>query len=182
MGNEIIVGDWSANRLRAGYKQHAKQERSKRKRRANPEKSPELAAFEDEYNAAHYAKLPAIPQECRTRTKFVEHTANGLTRAIVAHLTMHGHFASRVNSTGVYDWRRGLYRTTSQRRGLADITAVINGRSVQLEIKAGSDRPRADQMKVRAEVQAAGGVYEFVHTFAEYIAIYNALTGEGKPP
>lgn len=176
MGNEIIVGDWSANRLRAGYKQHANRERTTSKRRANPEKSPELAAFEDEYNAVHYANLANVPPECRVRKTFSDKDANSLTRAIIAHLQLHGHFAARVNTTGIFDSRRAVYRQTNARRGMADVSAVINGRAVQFEIKAGNDRPRTEQLQVRAEVQAAGGIYEFVHTFAEYIAIYDQIT------
>lgn len=155
--------------------------RAKReKKRAQYIKPAALVEFENEYNAHAYDKLPNIPPECRVRTVFRDDTANGLTRAIIAHLRFHGHFAARVNVTGIYDRRRGAYRTTSGRKGMADINAVINGRAVQFEIKAGADRPRSDQMQVQREVQAAGGVYEFVHNFTEYAELYSRLTG--TPP
>ena len=176
MSNEIIVGDWSI--LRRSYK--ASPAEANKPKQSKPRtryvKPPELVEVEREYNEAHALKFPKIPPECRARYTFSDKDANSLTRAIIAHLTFHGHFAARVNSTGVYDQRRGTWRTSNARRGLADVTAVINGRSVQLEVKAGKDRPRTEQLRVRDEVQAAGGVYEFVHSFAEYVAIYKTLT------
>ena len=176
MGNEIIVGNWST--LYGHPKAEAVAERKPQARYVKP---AALLAFENEYNEAQAAKFTRIPPECRARTTFSDKDANGLTRAIIAHLKFKGYFAARVNTTGVYDQRRGLWRTTSAQRGMADISAVINGRSVQLEIKAGNDRPRADQINVRMQVQAAGGVYEFVHNFTEYMELYNRLTA-GKPP
>ena len=174
MGNEIIVGDWSAWRKCMGVPTNKPQRTTKQRERYV--KPAALIAFEKEYNDAQAQKYPHIPPECRVRTTFRDNTANGLTRAIIAHLQMHGYFAGRVNTTGIYDHRTGLYRTTSARKGMADISAVINGRSVQLEIKAGKDRPRTDQMQVQREVRAAGGVYEFIHSFTEYIELYNRLT------
>src|SRR4249919_787681 len=66
--------------------------------------------------------------------------ANGLTRAIINYLTWKGHRATRINSQGqlvkgaerqpsgniltVRQWRPG-----TTRRGTADISATINGRS-----------------------------------------------------
>lgn len=174
MGNEIIVGNWSNWRGLFGAPDAAAKGPKKTKKPYT--KPAALVEFENEYNKARAAKLAKIPPECRVRVTFRDNTANGLTRAIIAHLQMHGHFAGRVNTTGVYDQRRGLWRATSARRGMADISAVINGRSVQFEIKAGNDRPRSDQLQVQADVRAAGGVYEFVHNFTEYIELYNKLT------
>ncbi|MBR1564759.1 MAG: hypothetical protein IJ650_05370 [Paludibacteraceae bacterium] len=122
-----------------------------------------------------------IPPECRVRTSFSDKTANQLTAAIIAHLEYKGHFAARVNTTGVYDSKRGVYRRTNARKGMADVSAIINGKSVQLEVKAGKDRPRTDQLQVQCEVRAAGGIYEFIHTFAEYIALYNGLVKDKSP-
>lgn len=175
--NEYIVGQWSVlynRRPRTAAK-------PKSEPRARYVKPAALLAFEKEYNEAHALKHPNIPRECRARYKFTDKTANGLTAAIIAHLKYKGHFAARVNTTGIFDQQRGLWRSTGAQRGMADISAVICGRSVQLEIKAGNDRPRADQIKVQADVRAAGGVYEFVHSFTEYISIYNQLTAAAPP-
>ena len=178
MSNEIIVGNWSNWRKVFGASD-AEAKQTKRQPRTRYAKPAALIDFENEYNAAQAQKFARIPPECRARTTFSDRDANSLTRAIIAHLRFHGYFAARVNSTGIYDQRRGTWRTSNARRGLADISAVIAGRSVQLEIKAGNDRPRGEQMQVQREVRASGGVYEFVHNFPEYIALYNRLT-EGR--
>lgn len=177
--NEIIVGQWS--RLYGRPRAAARSKRTNSAPRERYVKPAALVAFEKEYNAAQALKYPNIPPECRVRSKFTDKTANGLTAAVIAHLKMHGHFASRVNSTGIYDQRRGLWRASNGTRGLADISAVIAGRAVQIEIKAGTDKPRAAQLQVQANVRAAGGVYEFIHNFTEYIALYEELT-KPQPP
>lgn len=169
MSNEIIVGNWSK------WRQYLKDDQPQRKQ-TKYNKPPELIEFETQYNAHKYDNKPLIPKECRVRTKFSDKTANQLTAAIIAHLEFNGYFAARINTTGIYDSKRECYRTTNARRGMADIMAIINGKSVQLEIKIGNDRPRTDQIQVQSEVRAAGGIYEFIHNFPEYIRLYNQLT------
>lgn len=137
-------------------------------------KSPELREFENEYNAHKYDNS-CMPEYARIRTHFRDDTANALTAAIIAHLEYYGHFAARVNTTGVYDARRGKYRTTNARKGMADISALIKGRAVQIEVKAGHDRPRVEQLQVQKEYEAAGGKYLFIHTFAEWVQEYGKL-------
>ena len=171
--NEIIVGIWGGRQCRT------KSEPSSRSKRTKPkqaEKSGALIAFEEEYNASRAARLQHVPQI--THIVFREDTANGLTKAIIAHLRHNGHFATRQNSTGIYDVARGTWRASNTRKGVADISAVIDGRAVQLEIKAGRDTIRTDQLRVQSDVRAAGGIYEFVRSFSEYIDVYNAIKGE----
>lgn len=143
-------------------------------------KPHELILFETDYNLHAYDNMPNFPQYARVRTRFRDDTANELTKAILAHLKYTGNFGARVNTTGVYDSRTGQYRQTNARKGMADISAVIAGKPVQIEIKAGADKPRADQLKVQAEYRAAGGLYEFVHGFSEYIALYKRLTNSSN--
>ena len=179
MSNEIFVGNWSKRRQL--FANEAPADGVAAKKPAKYTKPPCLVEFENEYNAHKYDNKQMIPPECRVRTRFSDNTANALTTAIIAHLEYNGHFAARVNTTGIYDERRGLYRQTNARRGMADISAIINGKSVQLEIKAGKDKPRTDQIQVQNEVRKAGGIYEFVHTFSQYLEIYKTLTAT-KPP
>lgn len=176
--NEIIVGQWSRYSGRPPAAAKKPKAAKPAKRYVKP---AALVEFEKAYNEAYAAKFPKIPRECLARTHFSDKTANALTAAIIAHLEFHGYFAARVNTTGVYDQRRGLYRTTNARKGMADISAIIAGQAVQLEIKAGTDRPRADQLRVQAEYRAAGGVYEFVHNFEEYLALFRTLTTGAQP-
>ena len=171
MSNEIIVGLWSVH-------QRKPQQPQQRQPKAHGRyiKPVELQSFEREYNLRAYDNMPNVPEYARVRTRFRDDTANELTKAILAHLKYTGNFGARVNTTGVYDSRRGMYRQTNARKGMADISAVIAGKPVQIEIKAGKDRARTDQLSVQAEYRAAGGIYEFVHNFPEYISMYNRLT------
>ena len=171
-GNEIIVGLWS------NYQKPQRKPKTLKQRLYGKYVKPhELTMFETEYNLHAYDNLHRIPEYARVRTRFRDDTANELTKAILAHLKYTGNFGARVNTTGIYDSRSGQYRQTNARKGMADISAVIAGKPVQIEIKAGADKPRADQLKVQAEYRAAGGLYEFVHGFSEYIALYKRLTG-----
>lgn len=131
-----------------------------------------LRVFENEYNAAYYTgRMANIPIECRALYKFSDKSANELTRAIVAWLNSHGAFGARVNTTGTFDKRTGRYRCSGSTKGMADVTAIIGGKHVSLEIKHGHDKPRAAQLQVQQQVQQAGGIYEFVHTFAEFLQL-----------
>lgn len=109
--------------------------------------------------------------------------ANGLTRAIINYLTWQGHRATRINSQGqlvkgaerqpsgniltVRQWRPG-----STRRGTADISATINGRSVMLEVKTCKDKPSSYQLAEQQRERKAGGIYEFIHTIEEFFTWY----------
>jgi hypothetical protein len=52
---------------------------------------------------------------------------------------------------------------------MADITAVVNGRHVSIEVKTGRDKPRPEQMNVKRQIEDAGGIYIFVRTFEDFL-------------
>lgn len=155
-----------------------KPQQEKKNPRQRYKQPQELADFQREYNAHKYDNHPTIPEYARVYAHFRDDTANGLTAAVMAHLQFNGHFAARVNVIGVYDAKRGKYRPSGSTCGMADISAVVNGKPIQIEIKAGKDRPRADQLQMQREYQAAGGVYVFVHSFAEWVQIFRTITAQ----
>lgn len=168
--NEIIVGLWSGKQPRP--------RRTLRQRLKGQYCKPcELIMFETEYNLHKYDNKPNVPEYARVWARFRDDTANELTKAIIAHLKHTGNFGARVNTTGLYDSKSGLYRQTNARKGMADISAVIAGVPVQIEIKAGRDKPRAEQLQVQAEYREAGGMYEFVQNFPQYVELYKRITG-----
>jgi hypothetical protein len=57
--------------------------------------------------------------------------------------------------------------------GTSDIHAVIGGRAVKIEIKAGADRQSEAQKEYQRKVEAAGGVYIIAHTFSEFLEWYD---------
>jgi hypothetical protein len=99
--------------------------------------------------------------------------SNGLTQFIVKFLTWSGHRATRVNVSG--RMVKGKYIPSSTRKGTADISATIKGRSVQIEIKTGSDKPRPEQLREQELERKAGGIYEFISTPEQFLEIYDPL-------
>jgi len=87
-----------------------------------------------------------------------------------------GHFAGRVNTTGTYSQKLGRFIHSGARKGMADVTAVINGLHVSIEVKTGNDKLRPEQMKVRDEVKAAGGVYMVVTSFDNFMEQIKLVT------
>jgi hypothetical protein len=76
-------------------------------------------------------------------------------------------YKGRVVSTG--------YIPTTTRRGTADISATIRGRSVMLEVKCGNDTASEYQTAEQQLERSAGGIYEFIHTPDEFLEIYDKI-------
>jgi len=113
-------------------------------------------------------------------------TANGLTKAIINFLTWRGHRATRINSTGRIiktpqrqesgvSLMTAKYIPGTTRRGTADISSTIAGRSVMWEVKIGADRPSEYQLLEQQREQAAGGLYIFVKTFDQFLDEYDNI-------
>ena len=64
---------------------------------------------------------------------------------------------------------------SSTRKGSADISCTIFGRSVQIEIKVGRDKPRPDQLTEQIRERRAGGIYEFVSTPEQFFELYDLI-------
>lgn len=135
---------------------------------------------------------PNVPLHAITARRFDDRTTNALTAAVLRWLEIHGHYATRINTTG----RRlrdkvitdvigrahtipGKWIPGSTRTGTADIHAVINGRHCSIEIKCSEtrDRIRPAQMKTKRDVERAGGAYTTVPDFEKFLEWYNELTG-----
>jgi hypothetical protein len=104
--------------------------------------------------------------------KFSDNSANDLTKLIIEWLKVNGHFGARINSGATFDRRLGIFRKGSgATAGMADINAVINGKSISIEVKFGKDKIRDSQLKVKAEIEAAGGVFFIAKTFDGFLEI-----------
>ena len=135
-----------------------------------PESIRELERLHFEAKQLRHPDTPYL-----VRTKFRDDSANELTRAVVAHIQLHGGFAARINSTGINDAKLGRYRRSGARKGVSDIQAVIGGRSISIEVKIGRDRMRPDQIKVKAEVEQSGGVYIIASSFDDFLEKINKI-------
>jgi hypothetical protein len=112
--------------------------------------------------------------------------ANGLTSYICNFLTWKGHRATRINVSGrlvdgVEKQPSGAkvgvkkWIPSSTKKGTADISATINGRSVMIEIKVGRDKPRPDQLAEQIRERNAGGIYEFISTPEQFFELYDFI-------
>lgn len=118
-------------------------------------------------------KYPNVPADKIPKPKPIKETANSITTAIINYLKWTGNHGERVNVMGrqIYDKRRGrtLWIKSSGRKGSADIHAIIQGRAVMIEVKAGKDRQRVAQLTYENDINRAGGVYIIVHSFDEFL-------------
>jgi hypothetical protein len=134
-------------------------------------------------------KHPTLPESARTIRNYSDRTANGLTRSVIDFLRFSGWQSERVNCTGkMIDQTKVITDTlgdrrsigsvrwlpTSGQKGTADISAVINGRAVKIEVKM-KDRQSPDQKRYEEQVIRAGGLYWIVRSFEEFLNRYNEL-------
>ncbi|MBO9619888.1 MAG: hypothetical protein J7539_12735 [Niabella sp.] len=102
--------------------------------------------------------------------RYSDKTANGLTNCIMDWLKYFGHYANRINTTGTMRKINGQMKWTkgTTRRGTADITAVLFGRHVAIEVKVGKDRMSDAQKAERDRVQRSGGIYITVKDMPQF--------------
>jgi hypothetical protein len=95
---------------------------------------------------------------------FKRQTANDLTRQCLDYLTLCGVFAFRVNTTGVWDNQRKVYRTFQGLKGVSDILGLLPlnspfpGRMLAVEVKAGRDVLSEEQRYFLDTVNGNGGL------------------------
>jgi hypothetical protein len=75
----------------------------------------------------------------------------------------------------------GQWIPTSGMKGTADISATINGRSVKIEIKM-KDKQSEVQREYQRRIEAAGGIYLIVRSFAEFYDWYNEFIAVRTTP
>ena len=70
-------------------------------------------------------------------------------------------------------YRAGKWTYSQTRKGTADISATIKGRSVMIEIKVGRDKASDYQLREQELERKAGGVYEFISNPEQFILWYD---------
>jgi hypothetical protein len=112
-------------------------------------------------------------------------TANGLTKFILNFIKWDGYRATRISSTGRYIEAKnsqghkiansGKFIPGTTRKGTADISCTIKGKSVMIEIKVGNDKPSEFQLKEQQLERNAGGIYEFISTPDNFFLLYDKI-------
>jgi hypothetical protein len=121
--------------------------------------------FKETYPTA-YADGHYAPPKYPITTK-----ANGLTLYILNYINWMGYRATRISTSGRVVGGKYIYGQT--RRGTADISATIKGRSCMFEIKVGKDKASEFQLKEQAKEKAAGGEYYFTHSPEQFFEQYD---------
>lgn len=135
------------------------------------------------------AKHPTIPESFLATTSISDKSANGLTRMIVSFIQMSGYQAERINTMGTYRAAKkytnldgvtrtvgkGSYTKSGSTPGSADISATINGRSVKIEVKIGTDRQSDAQKAYEKAIVQAGGLYLICKNFDDFIEWFDSF-------
>lgn len=152
----------------------------------NKQKFIELLTIESK------AKYPNMPDHARVIKVPTESSANALTKAVIKWIQLHGGQAERINTMGrMIDTRKVVtnvvgqqamigsmkYIPTTGTKGSADISAVINGKAVKIEIKYGKDRQSEAQKIYEYEITKAGGIYLIVRTFDDFVKWWEVYSG-----
>lgn len=167
----LPAGESTVPRIRTnaecGFPEYAVRKKPKPKKRYIKPES--LIKFNEQYQRWYYSTRH-IQVNHQMKSAFSDDSANNLTKAIVAYITMIGGFAARINSTGTYSVAQKRFIRSGSTKGMADVNAVIRGLSVQFEVKFGKDKIRASQSLVKEATERAGGAYYLTHTFDEFLS------------
>lgn len=142
------------------------------------------------YLEDHKIRYPSMPDYARVSKKYSDKTANGLTRCIIDFLQLSGCQAERTSNTGrLIDCTKRVTDVLGNTRligstqwikgsgtsGTADISAVIQGRSVKIEVKIGRDRQSENQKRYQEQIEQAGGVYLMISSFDQFLTWYKSF-------
>lgn len=100
--------------------------------------------------------------------------ATDLTNQVINHIYRQGGYAWRASSTGIFDEKRGSFRT-APKKGVADVLACYRGRMVAVEIKIGKDRLSPEQAGFLANLQHVGGLTFVAKDFPSFQAWFDSL-------
>jgi hypothetical protein len=99
---------------------------------------------------------------------FKDDNANHLTLCITTYLRLKGAFCSRLNNTGIFSKRLNRYRPGTSRKGLPDVLATYQGKSLFIEVKYSKDKMSESQERIRDEQNRSGGLYFVAHDFTTF--------------
>jgi hypothetical protein len=138
---------------------------------------------------AYACSRTKIPTDYVVRTKYIDTTANGLTKCVIDYINLIGGQAERISNTGRYidDSKivtdvlgnrkkigTGKYIKGTGTNGTADISATFKGKSIKIEIKM-KDKQSEAQKEYQQAIERAGGIYFICHTFDEFLDKFNTF-------
>lgn len=157
-------------------------------KKARYKKSDAVKQLEAMANDEAKVKYPTIPPQWLAPRKYRDDSANGLTNCIIDFLKLQNCWAERIanmgrqiNNSHAFVDVVGRTRTIGNTKwikgtgtnGTADISAIIAGRSVKIEVKYGADRQSEAQKQYQLNVEQAGGIYIVASSFEQFYNWYN---------
>ena len=144
------------------------------------ENKARIKALELSYLTAKYPNQKYMPL-----SEWNDNSANALTKCITQFLILSWWQAERINTMGVYRegakiqvgenirQLKGKYTPSTSTKGSADISAIIKGRSVKIEVKFGNDKQSDAQKQYQLAVESAGGIYYIARDFDSFLIFYD---------
>lgn len=114
-------------------------------------------------------------------------TASGIEKNIINYIKLTGHQAEKRAVTGREitkpDIKTSLGTIRGKRtwipstgtKGSSDVSAILFGIAVSIEVKKGKDTQKADQKKYENSVVSAGGFYFIAHDEDDFLVKWNEL-------
>jgi len=113
-------------------------------------------------------------------------TANGLSKLIVNYINWgiignvtkiqtQGRFIQDKNSQGHKIEGSGKWIKGTTQRGTADIIGSLNGKTLNIEIKIGRDKPSEFQLKMQQTKRSVLEIYEFISTPEQFFELYDKI-------
>ena len=103
---------------------------------------------------------------------YSDRTAPELEKCIINYTILKGHFAEKVQSMGRTIFKgEPIYVRNSNTTGQADLSLIINGKAVKVEVKCKwtGDRYQSEaQKRYQKNVERAGGIYIIIRDFAQF--------------
>lgn len=136
------------------------------------------------------AKHPNVKRSYLVIPKYSDKTEKGLKQCIKDFVEMQGGVCNNIVTTGRKKDDRRLVRDvlghykiigsvkwlhTSSKLGASDLSLIVAGRPIEVEIKIGKDRQREAQIIYERAVVNAQGLYWIVRSFDEFYNKYLTL-------
>jgi len=108
------------------------------------------------------------------KIKSVPLNANNLTAGVKSYIKLNGGWAVRINTMGVYDAERGIFRPVPEEdKGVSDVIGTYRGYSLFVEIKIGTDKQSEEQENFQRNMETAGGWYFIARNMNDFITNFN---------
>jgi hypothetical protein len=136
-------------------------------------KSESLKELERLFHEKKKKDHPNMPAHALVFTKFSDDSTNSLTAAVMAYLKVNNAFGARINVTGTYDTKLKRFRHSGSTKGMPDVSGIVKGKFVGLEIKFGNDIQSDRQKVIQMQIEEAGGLYYIAKDFESFKAWFD---------